>query len=105
MLLVQSQKIVVISFLFFSYVENVIQLSTSPMDTYFFNSSLQLPDKIKNRRTVKIVIYDKVKGYLNWHQDWYKEAAESKCSTRCIISEDWSDVCYLFIRHQHIYLI
>ena len=37
---------------------------------------------------VKIVVYDKVRGYLNWMQDWFQESARERCSTRCTITEN-----------------
>jgi hypothetical protein len=38
------------------------------------------------RLVVNIVVYDNIRGYLNWMLDWFKEAARDKCSTKCIIS-------------------
>eukprot|EP01036_Dinobryon_divergens_P006107 gene6107-8099_t len=44
------------------------------------------------RPTIRIVMFDKIKGYLNWHQDWFKEAAEARCTTKCILLDERSDV-------------
>ena len=40
------------------------------------------------KEVVKIVAYDPIRGYLNWMQPWFREAARTQCSTECIISED-----------------
>jgi len=34
------------------------------------------------KKEVTIVVYDKIKGYLNWLQDWFRAAALEKCNTR-----------------------
>ncbi len=34
------------------------------------------------KTNVNIVVFDRVKGYLNWFQDWFREAAINHCSTR-----------------------
>ena len=34
------------------------------------------------KKVVTIVVYDKIKGYLNWLQDWFRLAALEKCNTR-----------------------
>lgn len=36
---------------------------------------------------VEIVVLDKIRGYLNWMNEWFREAAERDCSTACTISE------------------
>jgi hypothetical protein len=36
---------------------------------------------------IKILIYDRVAGYLNWVQDWFIDAARDNCSTICLISQ------------------
>jgi hypothetical protein len=40
------------------------------------------------KKTVTILIWDSIKGYLNWQQDWFKEAALTQCSTRCMLIDD-----------------
>ena len=44
------------------------------------------------KEVVTIVIYDNIKGYLNWMQDWFLQAAKEKCSTICIVSDKKGDV-------------
>ena len=44
---------------------------------------------------VKIVVYDKIKGYLNWMQDWFIQAASERCSTVCSVTEDKKQVSYV----------
>jgi hypothetical protein len=34
-----------------------------------------------------IIALDKIRGYLNWMQDWFQKAAATKCSKRVIIKE------------------
>jgi hypothetical protein len=46
----------------------------------------------KEKEVVTIVVHDKIRGYLNWMQDWFVSAARNKCSTTCIVSEDKRDV-------------
>lgn len=38
--------------------------------------------RLSAKKEVKIVVYDKIKGYLNWLQDWFREAAANNCNTR-----------------------
>jgi len=45
-----------------------------------------------NKPIVKIVIYDRVAGYLNWLQDWFIDAARDNCSTICLISQKKTDL-------------
>lgn len=44
---------------------------------------------------VKIVVYDKIKGYLNWMQDWFIQAARERCSTVCSVTEDKNQVSHV----------
>ena len=37
---------------------------------------------------VKIVVHDRIRGFLNWLQPWFVEAARNQCSTRCVLTED-----------------
>lgn len=48
--------------------------------------------KHTNKTLVTIVVYDKIRGYLNWIQDWFILAAKEKCSTTCVLSENRQDV-------------
>lgn len=41
-----------------------------------------------NKTIVTIVVYDKIRGYLNWMQDWFILAAKEKCSTTCVLTEE-----------------
>lgn len=40
------------------------------------------------RETVRLLLYDKTKGYLNWFMEWFVTAARDKCSVTCILTED-----------------
>ena len=40
------------------------------------------------RPLVTVLVWDKVAGYLNWGNDWFKRAAAEKCSTRCVLKDD-----------------
>lgn len=57
---------------------------------------------------VKLVIYDRVGGYLNWLQDWFVNAARESCSTYCLISHrqnhlhDADIIIYHAPTHSHI---
>ena len=44
-----------------------------------FNRSLTSEN---SKKEVKIVVYDNIKGFLNWHFDWFQQAALDKCKTR-----------------------
>ena len=44
--------------------------------------------KTNQKEVVTVVLYDKIKGYLNWLQDWFLLAARENCSTTCIVTED-----------------
>lgn len=48
--------------------------------------------EITSRPTVRIVIFDKVIGYLNWYHDDFKQDAEEQCATKCIISNRRDEV-------------
>eukprot|EP01038_Epipyxis_sp_PR26KG_P014187 gene14187-19038_t len=36
----------------------------------------------------RIVIYDKVRGYLNWMQDWFQLSVKEKCNKKCYLTEN-----------------
>jgi len=40
--------------------------------------------------TVTVLLWDKTQGYLNWGFEWFRKAATTKCSTRCVVTEDRS---------------
>lgn len=42
---------------------------------------------VGSKKVVTIVVYDKIKGYLNWLQDWFRQAALDNCNTKCILKE------------------
>ena len=44
------------------------------------------------KQDINIVVYDSIKGYLNWAQDWFTNAALEKCSTRCRLIDDKSQI-------------
>ena len=48
--------------------------------------------KRKEKISVKIVVYDKIKGYLNWMQDWFHLAAEQRCNTICTFTDNINEV-------------
>ena len=49
-----------------------------------------------NKPNIKVVVYDKIRGYLNWFQEWFVEFASENCnSTTCILSENKDDVSYI----------
>ena len=39
------------------------------------------------RRTIRVVVYNKIKGYLDWLRPDFVTDARSKCSTECVFSE------------------
>ena len=41
---------------------------------------------------VKIVVHDRIRGFLNWLQPWFVEAAKTQCPTKCILTEDKSQM-------------
>jgi hypothetical protein len=45
-----------------------------------------------DKPTCKVVVYDQIKGYLNWLQDWFKKAALEQCETRNTLTEDKSQI-------------
>ena len=34
------------------------------------------------KQEVNIVVYDKIRGYLNWYFEWFGKAALENCDTR-----------------------
>lgn len=40
------------------------------------------------KRVVRILVYDRISGFLNWFQDWFKDATSNRCRTKCILSDD-----------------
>jgi hypothetical protein len=53
-------------------------------------------DITPNKTVVKIVVYDPITGYLNWMQDWFLKAAREDCPTTCIVTDDASQVSYIY---------
>jgi hypothetical protein len=45
-----------------------------------------------SRPIVRLLVYDKVQGYLNWILDWFKQGALKRCPTKCYLSSDVKDV-------------
>lgn len=37
---------------------------------------------LTEKQVVNIVVYDKIRGYLNWYFDWFGKAALDSCNTR-----------------------
>ena len=48
--------------------------------------------QIDARPTVRIVIFDKVLGYLNWYHDDFKQDALEQCSTKCHVTNRRDEV-------------
>lgn len=61
---------------------------STPLKTYSNKSGSV--EELTRRPAVRIVVHDRIRGYLNWMQEWFQEAAKTRCSTRCLISEDKS---------------
>ena len=61
-------------------------LLVSALNETFFSRSLL------NKETVQIVSYNNINGYLNWHEDFFKEFISNKCQTNCLFSTNPSDV-------------
>jgi hypothetical protein len=55
--------------------------------------------KADKKPQVKILVYDKINGYLNWMQPWFVKAAKERCSTICTVTENKNQV-----RHRHLYV-
>jgi hypothetical protein len=56
-------------------------------------SKSSLSQDASNKPVVKIVAYDRIRGFLNWLQEWFVEAARKDCpTTTCIITEDKKQV-------------
>lgn len=80
---------------------NTTSSAASPSSLMEWNNPLKnLPQvvrrlsdgKIKQKTSVKIVVYDKIKGYLNWMQDWFILAAKQRCNTICTLTDDRKEV-------------
>lgn len=42
-----------------------------------------------NKPVVRVVAHDRIRGFLNWLQEWFMDAARTKCpTTTCIITEN-----------------
>lgn len=81
--------------------KNTTSSAASPSSLMEWNNPLKnLPQvvrrlsdgKIKQKTSVKIVVYDKIKGYLNWMQDWFILAAKQRCNTICTLTDDVKEV-------------
>lgn len=44
------------------------------------------------KKEVTVLVYDNIKGYLNWLQPWFVTAVHDKCSTTCIITVDKTQI-------------
>lgn len=53
-------------------------------------TTIVTPTSVVKKERIQIVVHDKIRGYLNWLQDWFQEAARTQCSTECLITEDRS---------------
>lgn len=40
------------------------------------------------KAVVRLLVYDKTKGYLNWFMEWFVKAARDRCSVTCLLTED-----------------
>ena len=54
---------------------------------------------------VRIVVYDKVRGYMNWMQEWFQESARDRCSTKCTISGGYIDRCLYVMLYYALFLM
>ena len=70
---------------------NSFNINSNSSSLIPFSRQLQTSRK---RPSVTIIVYDKIRGYLNWMQDWFRQAALKKCSTRCYLSENKDDLSY-----------
>lgn len=57
-------------------------------------------NKTDKKPQVKILVYDKINGYLNWMQPWFIKAAKERCSTICTVTENKNQV-----RHVHVHIL
>jgi hypothetical protein len=72
-------------------------LSTKSAGAALSVSRQLLPGDITpNKTVIKIVVYDPITGYLNWMQDWFLKAAREDCPTTCIVTDDASQVSYIY---------
>ena len=51
-------------------------------------STFTTPENANKKEVITVVLFDKIKGYLNWMQDWFLLAARENCSTTCIVTEN-----------------
>ena len=68
------------------------QRQTNRRRLSFFGSepapAVALTDPAKPRPEVVIYIHDKIKGYMNWQQQWFIKAARDQCpNTQCVMTE------------------
>ncbi|KAH8048361.1 alpha-(1-_3)-fucosyltransferase [Aureococcus anophagefferens] len=54
---------------------------------FIAESKVQAPCPSPPRRTIRVVVYNKIKGYLDWLRPDFVTDARSKCSTECVFSE------------------
>lgn len=55
-------------------------------------------DKPKAREVVQVLIYDRIKGFLNWMQPWFAEAAIRRCNTRCVLTDQKGEVIWNILK-------
>ena len=62
--------------------------------------------KADKKPQVKILVYDKINGYLNWMQPWFVKAAKERCSTICTVTENKNQVRHLYVHlYAHLYVL
>jgi hypothetical protein len=44
------------------------------------------------KETIKIVTYNNIRGFLNWHEDFFFKYISTQCKTNCIFSMDPKDI-------------
>jgi hypothetical protein len=45
-------------------------------------------DQFTDRPVVRIYTHDRIRGFLNWLQEWFVNSARDHCSTKCLLVED-----------------
>jgi hypothetical protein len=81
-----SSSLLILSLLF-SHLHISTSFSFSPPNASTTRALSTLP-----KETIKIVTYNNIRGFLNWHEEFFFKYISTQCKTNCIFSMDSKDI-------------
>jgi hypothetical protein len=78
--------------IFFSLWSLSLSITSSPFSNLTISRSLA---RLESEPPIKIVAYNTIVGYLNWHEQFFTDYISTKCHRNCAFSIDPRDVLFL----------